>query len=123
MENKPKQLQLGDKLPASFAGGEGEYKFLEFENNETTIIFKHLIGTVNEKKFQKKEGEGEYKRVGLPMLPLEGETQGKELIVPISVYQGMAECIEEYKDKKMLGVKVKKSGEALQTKYLVFSLF
>lgn len=116
---KTKTFNFGDKVPGSDASYDVEYVYPDFSEDNTYVIPQHILsGEVSMRTFPKKGEEGTYNRLGLRMLSKSTEAIPMELIVPYTVYGGMVECFNEYRDK-LTGYKVKKTGVGQQTRYTV----
>ena len=120
MEQETKTMKLGDALPQTY---NTEFVFLEYDKEcESFIYLDKLDGSMRIHEFGgESEDSQKYERVALGLKQVEGREKG-ELLIPKSVYNELQKFMVEYKDK-LAGIKIKKEGTGLKTKYTGYPLF
>lgn len=126
-QDNVKEFKFGDTLPYDKPEYDTEFLKPVVTNGEYKIMF-DKIDEREQMKFRTiplydEEGnkKGSYKRVGLILTDKADSGKPYELQIPMTVYNGIQDCVEMYKDK-VNGVLVKVDGEGKKTKYKILPL-
>jgi len=123
-KNQPQLFKFGDAIPNTNTEFDTEFEYLQFNNNECSILFEEIDfdKEVTTRYFNKKDGTGQYMRVCLTLRKFNEKAKQIELVFAPSIYGGIKSCIDEYGFEKIRGCKVKRSGNGLETKYNVLPI-